>query len=220
MVVTAFRPPALYAHPACALPPLAVPLRWGAAASGESIIVTCTGVADGLGAAAAGHVVFGADVSPAQPGGPWLLKLVRGVSYGSDAHAAAAMEGHAPALLGVARLPGGWTAVVMAALAAADGWREYDAGAAEERTAAAAAYNTALRARGNVHGDLRPPNVLVRGGRGCGPVEMVFLDWDWAGPAGAATYPLGLNPDIAWPPGAGPGAVVTAQHDAWMLARE
>jgi hypothetical protein len=213
---TAFRPPALYAHPALALPPLAVPLRWGAAASGESIVVTCTGVSDGLGGAAAGHAVFGATVSPTQPGGPWLLKLVRG-AYGSDAHAAAVTEGHAPALLGVARLPGGWTAVVMAALAAADGWREYTARAEEERTAATAAYNKALRAHGNVHGDLRPPNVLVRGGGGRG-VEVAFLDWDWAGPAGAATYPLGLNPDIKWPEGAGPGAVVTAQHDAAMLA--
>ena len=205
----------LYTHPACALPPLSVQLHAGAAAGGELVTVTATGEAAGLGAAAAGRAVFDAAVLPqSQPSRRWLLKLVRG-AYGTAAHVATAHAGHAPALLGVAPLPGGWTAVVMEALT--DGWREYDARADEERAAAAAAYDAALRVPGNVHGDLRPPNVLVRGGRGAGPVQVAFLDWDWAGAAGTATYPLGLNPAIAWPEGAAAGAVVAAHHDERML---
>ena len=215
-----FCPPTLYTHPACALPRLVVPLLSGAGAGGESITVTCTGPADGLDgtAAGAGHLVYDATVSPPRDDGRWLLKLARG-AYGSAAHAAAAYAGHAPKLLGVASLPGGWTAVVMEALAAADRWRGYDAGAEEERAAAAAAYVAALASHGNVHGDLRAPNVLVRGGQGAAePVEVMFLDWDWAGAVGAATYPLGLNPAIRWPEGAGPGKAITQQHDEVMLA--
>nr|VWO99299.1 Uncharacterized protein [Ganoderma boninense] len=43
-----------------------------------------------------------------------------------------------------------------------------------------------------VHGDLRPPNVIISYGRG------YLVDFDIAGIEGSATYPLTLNPNIVW----------------------
>lgn len=46
-----------------------------------------------------------------------------------------------------------------------------------------------------VHGDLRPPNILVeRDTR-----HICIVDWDFAGKLEAAKYPLYLNPALDWP---------------------
>jgi hypothetical protein len=47
-----------------------------------------------------------------------------------------------------------------------------------------------------VHGDARDENVLCN----IQSNEVAFVDFDWAGLEGAATYPYGLNHhDVRWP---------------------
>jgi RIO-like serine/threonine protein kinase len=49
-----------------------------------------------------------------------------------------------------------------------------------------------LHEEGLVFGDLRPPNVLVSGGR------VFLIDFNWAGKFGEARYPRGLSSQVAW----------------------
>ena len=216
--------PPLLAHPAAALPTFSVPLPPGTLAGGECVSVTA--VAPWLGEGSH-HLVFAATLVGTMPSSPpplptrtVLLKLVRG-RYGGSAHAAAAARGHAPALLGTAQVPGGWTAVVMDALSAHDGWEVYNPEDPAQLAAVQAAYAASVAGLGNVHGDLRPVNVLVRvppHSEGAATVGVAFLDWDWAGAAGEVVYPPGLSEDIAWPAGAHVGAAITQLHDEAMLA--
>jgi hypothetical protein len=68
-----------------------------------------------------------------------------------------------------------------------------------------------LKNKDFVHGDLRAPNILVAGGK------ILVLDFDWAGKAGEATYRKIPNPDLRWPEGATLGALITAEHDQYMI---
>ena len=49
------------------------------------------------------------------------------------------------------------------------------------------------------------------------PNNVRFLDFDWAGVAGEDTYPPFMNPEIAWPAGAQPFAVMLSKHDVALL---
>lgn len=69
-----------------------------------------------------------------------------------------------------------------------------------------------------VHGDARPPNCLVRRGKGAGSWEVRFVDFEWAGPEGEATYPVCLNTDIPWPEGVRYGKPLQQEHDIQLLA--
>ncbi len=51
-----------------------------------------------------------------------------------------------------------------------------------------------LHAAGFVHGDLRAPNIVVRPGAR----RVYFIDFDWAGEEGVASYPVVLNTHINW----------------------
>ena len=202
----AWRAPPLYAHAANMLPTLRV---CECDTDGE-FIVRAVEPAPG----ADTHLAF---VATTERWGRVLLKFSRR-RYGIDAHLAAAQAGHAPELLGQVTLPGDWTAVVMELLG--PGWRHYDPCDEGEKHAVLAAYNAALYAQSFVHGDLRPPNVLVGDadniGSG-GTVGVKFIDWDWAGRAGTAFYPLGLNQRVRWPDGVTSGALITRVHDLAML---
>ena len=177
--------------------------------------------------------------SPPEPR-PCAIKLVAGGCYGEDAHRAAAAAGVAPALHGVARLPGGWVVVVMELLPPTGGWRQYSAHDASQREAALAACQRGVHAAGFVDGDLRAANVLVRRQRrglplpphseaaqppppaeaaaaaspasSSPPWDVRLLDWDWAGRAGEARYPLTRNPALAWAPGSEPCGPICAAH--------
>ncbi len=66
-----------------------------------------------------------------------------------------------------------------------------------------------------VHGDVRLPNVAVlREGQ---QWHVRFLDFEWAGVSGEHTYPPFMNPEITWPPGVHPYAVMLAEHDAALM---
>ncbi len=120
------------------------------------------------------------------PPPPVVIKFVRGM-YGVAAHENVALAGHAPPLLGVVPLEGGWNAVVMGYLDK----REWRCPWSDEEVAAVKeAYHTAFT--GFVHGDLRRDNILVR--RGEGKIDVCFLDFDWAGAVEEVHYP----PTVHW----------------------
>jgi hypothetical protein len=48
--------------------------------------------------------------------------------------------------------------------------------------------------------------------------DRVFLvDFDWAGRSGEARYPHFMSRDVAWPPGASDGELITFEHDVHMV---
>ncbi|PNW88714.1 hypothetical protein CHLRE_01g041400v5 [Chlamydomonas reinhardtii] len=99
-----------------------------------------------------------------------------------------------------------------------------------------------------VHGDMRPPNIMVRsamatagasadvgGVMGSSPASgaggtasatgtwhVRFIDFDWAGLEGDADarYPVLLSPLIRWPEGVAPGTQMRQQHDTELLELE
>jgi Ser/Thr protein kinase RdoA (MazF antagonist) len=68
-----------------------------------------------------------------------------------------------------------------------------------------------------VHGDMRGANVLVRrAGRG-GALEVRFVDFDWAGPAGKVVYPPFMHHQIQWHPQARTCLHMLQEHDLHLL---
>lgn len=77
-----------------------------------------------------------------------------------------------------------------------------------------------LRSGHFVHGDLRPPNVVMRVNDD-GTTTAVLIDFDWAGKAGKVRYPRGrLNRKVKWPLPVDkmPGALILYEHDDSMRA--
>jgi len=68
-----------------------------------------------------------------------------------------------------------------------------------------------LHGAGLVHGDLRSPNILWKDG------QVKFVDFDWAGVNGDATYPTSMNPNINWAPGVGLCKHIKPEHDIYMV---
>jgi hypothetical protein len=156
-----------------------------------------------------------------------LVKYVHG-AYGKDVHAAWAAEGLAPALHSVTLLPGGVQQVVMEELPAAE-WTcasllsgaqlSACSGHARVRAALARAHAVPLGsgagAPRGAHGDCRPGNVLLRAAWSASDAEegVRFIDFDWAGAEGVATYPPFMHALLPWPPGAAPGQALQQAHD-------
>lgn len=69
------------------------------------------------------------------------------------------------------------------------------------------AVNT-LHANNYVIGDLREPNILLRGGD-----AFYLIDYDWCGKEGQARYPASIRKDIDWAPGVDRNCLITTQHD-------
>ncbi|KAA6429048.1 MAG: hypothetical protein FRX49_01158 [Trebouxia sp. A1-2] len=68
------------------------------------------------------------------------------------------------------------------------------------------------------HGDARLPNVCVK--QEGQQWRVKFVDFDWAGVAGAHCYPPFMNSSIRWPAGATPLAIIQQQHDVALLGAE
>ncbi|KAG6371097.1 hypothetical protein JVT61DRAFT_10638 [Boletus reticuloceps] len=122
-------------------------------------------------------------------GGDLVVKLSR--SYSPELHALCARLGYAPKLYAYERLAGGIIAVAM----------EYVNGemlAPTSDPALQVKWITTLQGVvGNmhenefVHGDLRPPNIMVV------KDEVMLLDFDWGGKVGEARYPpVRLHPQL------------------------
>ena len=78
--------------------------------------------------------------------------------------------------------------------------------------------NTAIRilhSHNLVFGDLRRPNILIKG------ETVMLVDFDWCGEAGVARYPKSLNPDpeICWHESVGPDCIMMKEHDIHMLGQ-
>ncbi|KAF8123121.1 hypothetical protein EV363DRAFT_1229258 [Boletus edulis] len=121
--------------------------------------------------------------------GDLVIKLTR--SYSPELHAFCARFGHAPKLYAYERLAGGIIAIAM----------EYVNGemlAPTSDPALQVKWITTLQGIvGNmhenefVHGDLRPPNIMVV------KDEVMLLDFDWGGKVGEARYPpVRLHPQL------------------------
>ena len=178
-----------------------------------------------------GHVAIlpsGGDASAAAVApDAWRLCLVKLVPahYGVHAHQSAARASAAPELYGAAHLPGDWWLVAMEWLQSKDGWVGYDASKAGHHAAAWNAWKRGVAACGNVHGDLRPENILVRptaavygsGEGSSGGWEARLVDFDWAGKDGAVRYPLSRNPELPWAPGSTAGGLISSAHDEHVL---
>ncbi|PNW71056.1 hypothetical protein CHLRE_17g744697v5 [Chlamydomonas reinhardtii] len=145
------------------------------------------------------------------------VKLCR--RYSLATHQQWADLGLAPKILRSMPLPGGWLLVEMEWLSAPQ-WRPLSQLPEEELDEAHCAVQQALErahaATGMVHGDARPPNCLMR--RDKASWEVRFVDFEWAGPEGKATYPACLNPDIPWPEGVGYRKQLQREHDIKLLA--
>jgi hypothetical protein len=128
--------------------------------------------------------------------------------YGREAHEYLASRGFAPKLLGFQSV-GAFHMVVMEFVEgdmwigqrhASQYWETFESTMGQFHQA------------GFVHGDLRHPNILVSKD---GPK---ILDFDWAGRIGEPIYPRVLNRrDIRWPTGAVVRALITIEHDIFML---
>jgi hypothetical protein len=150
-------------------------------------------------------------------------------AYGADVHAAWAAAGLAPALLEHRVLPGGIHMIVMELLRPDQGWRMLAEQDVQQRRLMLPAVLGALRTAHAVplpsggvaaHGDCRDANVLVRQRTTLGggvAFDVRFVDFDWAGRAGAAVYPPLMAPAVEWPSGALPGAPLEQAHDEALL---
>jgi serine/threonine protein kinase len=71
-----------------------------------------------------------------------------------------------------------------------------------------------LHKHGLVFGDLRLPNIMVTKDD-----KAKLIDFNWAGEANQAKYPLLISQEITWPKGVEPLAVMKPEHD-WDMWRK
>lgn len=103
-----------------------------------------------------------------------------------------------------------------------EGWETFDNIQAEEQKrmmpdverAVAAMHSTLINGGKCVHGDVRPPNIMLQEASG----RVLLVDLDWAGIEGVARYPANIAMDlIHWHRDAGPGKLIMQSHDTFML---
>jgi len=141
-----------------------------------------------------------------------FIKFTR--QYGTDAHRACSEERIAPHLYDVVSLPGGWFMVVMEYLDPA-AFRHVSRGDIDLKIGVETAVG-ALHARGFVHGDLRDRNMMCT--KEGGAWRVLLLDFDWAGRAEEARYPVGLNEQTAGRPAeVRGGQIIKEEHDNAMF---
>lgn len=134
-------------------------------------------------------------------------------SYAVDAHRLLADANLAPPLLffsgeaNVSRDIGGFKMVVMEFIQQNSNWRWTTHAQAELRRAV-----DLLHSSGYVFGDLRDANILKLADN-----RIMLVDFDWCGKEGEVFYPMGLNMEINWHPGSGPGLQIERDHDLFMF---
>ncbi|KAI6101103.1 hypothetical protein EDD16DRAFT_1495634, partial [Pisolithus croceorrhizus] len=113
-----------------------------------------------------------------------VIKFTR--QYSFELHMFCADRGHAPALLGFERLPGGFFGIAMEFVRSAfpisqSPYVERHLEWAEQLLELVQSFH----AEGLVHGDLRASNIICDGNR------VMLIDFDWSGKEGEASYPHG-----------------------------
>jgi hypothetical protein len=128
--------------------------------------------------------------------------------YGVDVHQELANHGMAPDIYGHMTV-GGMSMVAME-YSEGDWWPDCPTAQQKENLQAIAAK---MKSDGFVHGDLRAPNILVRGDR------VVLINFDWAGREGIVIYPIHLSQEETWHPNACVGCLIDHSHDSFMIER-
>jgi serine/threonine protein kinase len=149
-----------------------------------------------------------------------VVKFTEAGAYGIDAHKASSAQGFAPKLYYAGEMSPGsrfWMVVMefvpgSTLLDLSNKKRKIPRSYREEIYAAV----HWLHDNGFVFGDLRAQNIMINSE---GKVKLI--DFDWAGKAGEARYPLLINRDerLEWHEGVKPGGVIELQHDLHMLTK-
>ena len=137
-------------------------------------------------------------------------------SYGVNAHRLLEREGLAPGLRYFSgedkdfKKPGGLEMVVMDFISdTSDSLTLTDQGRKDVSRAL-----EVLHEAGLVFGDLRHPNILnLQNG------HAMIIDFDWSGLDGEVFYPMGLNPELQWPPGCGTAMPIRKADDLFMFEK-
>ena len=144
--------------------------------------------------------------------------------YGTEVHLFLAEKGLAPEFLGTCTLDGRPTVYVMEKLGTS--WITLeDWGRGVDRGDPAGVENQImeiidlLEDKGYVHGDLRASNIMIsRDMDKEGYFKLNVIDFDWAGTAGQACYPIDRNDDVEdWPHGSEQGSPIALGHDREMI---
>lgn len=147
-----------------------------------------------------------------------FIKFVR--RYSKDAHMKCSELKFAPSLRALSKIPKGWYMVVMDYIS--DDYEELDDARLNLSNSTHQSLVSEIReqvkslhAAGFVHGDIRSTNVIVKkNGRG----ELLLIDFDWAGESNKVKYPMNINRNgILQPEGARDGALITPEHDMYMV---
>ena len=138
-------------------------------------------------------------------------------NYSEICHSSCYEMGIAPKLLAFEKIPGEWHVVVME-------WLEnyttlfdlaQNGGIGSEVSSAVIESVKLLHRNGFVHGDLRGPNIMIGNNN-----QVKFIDFEWAGKEGEATYPMLLNTEIGWHNDVIPGGKIKIIHDEHMVKKE
>jgi hypothetical protein len=145
---------------------------------------------------------------------PIIIKFVR--RYSLDLHNHCFNNNFAPRLLAYQNIRGGWFMVVMDDLSTThDILTDENCPSIEQQDEFNGRIQN-MNAAGFVHGDLRPPNVLVPKNNGD---PLILLDFDWGGQDSVTRYPGNLNIAIQRHDTVRNGGVIEAVHDRFMLDR-
>ena len=136
-------------------------------------------------------------------------------TYSEEAHQLLAKHKLAPALYAVEPVSGSWKMVVMEDLCCFRSIGQCDQiPDNEKRMHELQRAVNLLHKKGYVHGDLRPPNIMISEKD---PAQLRIIDFDWAGKENQVFYPDFLNPKIEWPDGVERRKPILKQHDLAFL---
>jgi len=144
-----------------------------------------------------------------------VIKFVK--RYSQECHLRCYGLGIAPELLAYQPLPGGLYVVVMEFMLGYETLFELHDNhkVTDEMVGAVEEAARRMHDEGFVHGDLRLLNILVGAGN-----LVKFIDFDWAGQAGKASYPPFMNSRISWHSDARQGRKILPDHDMFMFRSE
>jgi hypothetical protein len=129
--------------------------------------------------------------------------------YNERAHRAAGEAGLAPALHCVQEVSG----MVMVVMDLVEGSRPWGRSESEGARGQLREFLALFDRHDLVHGDLREPNVRVRGDK------VWVVDFDWAGTHGTDVYPVAVNPELKWAEGVQAAKPLRKEHDQYMVER-
>jgi len=156
--------------------------------------------------------VFTADEEGGQ-GRKLIIKFCQ--TYSNEVHQLLAEKSLAPRLYGIEKVAGGWLMVVMEEIQDAVPWsRESHAEveALKDQLQQVLATLSPKEGQQYVHGDLRPPNVLVKDNK-----QIYIIDFEWAGKVDQARFPGIINSKVFSKVDGKAGGLITQKMDRSML---